>query len=87
MGLQTSAGADRAWGYLATGNYFQMLGLRPAVGRFFTPEDDGDPGIVGTTIRINGLPCTILGVAPRGFHGTEVAFYPELWVPMSLKEG
>jgi predicted permease len=106
MGLQTSAGADRAWGYLATGNYFQMLGLRPAVGRFFTPEDDqargasayavlsfeswqrrfgGDTGIAGTTIRINGLPYTILGVAPRGFHGTEVAFHPELWVAMSMQ--
>jgi predicted permease len=106
MGLQTGAGADRAWGYLATGNYFQMLGLRPAVGRFFTPEDDrargasayavlsfeswqrrfsGNPGIAGTTIPINGLPYTILGVAPRGFHGTEIAFHPELWVPMSMQ--
>jgi predicted permease len=104
MGLQTGAGADRAWGYLATGNYFQVLDLHPAVGRFFTPEEDaargaspyavlsfetwqrrfaGDPNIAGTTIRINGLPYTILGVAPRGFHGTEVAFRPELWVPMS----
>ena len=106
MGLQTGAGADRAWGYLATGNYFQILDLRPAVGRFFTPEEDtargaspyavlsfeawqrrfaGSPDIVGTTIRINGLPYTILGVAPRGFHGTEVAFRPELWVPMAMQ--
>ena len=98
MGLQTGAGADRAWGYLATGNYFQMLGLRPAVGRFFTPEDDtargaspyavlsfeawqrrfgGNPDVAGATIRINGLPYTVLGVAPRDFHGTEVAFRPE----------
>jgi len=106
MGLQTGAGADRAWGYLATGNYFQVLGLRPAAGRFFTPEDDsargaspfvvlsfdtwqrrfgGNPDIAGTTLRINGLPYSILGVAPRGFHGTEVAFRPELWVPMSMQ--
>jgi predicted permease len=106
MGLQTGAGAQRAWGYLATGNYFQMLGLRPAVGRFFTPEDDtargaspyavlsfeawqlrfgGNPDVAGATIRINGLPYTILGVAPRDFHGTEVAFRPELWVPMSMQ--
>ena len=106
MGLQTGAGADRAWGYLATGNYFQMLGLRPAVGRFFTPGDDtargaspyavlsfeawqqrfgGNPDVAGATIRINGLPYTIVGVAPRDFHGTEVAFRPELWVPMSMQ--
>jgi predicted permease len=25
---------------LATGSYFSLLGLRPAVGRFFTPDDD-----------------------------------------------
>ena len=40
MGLQSGSGAERAWGYLVTGNYFEMLGVRPAVGRFFTPEED-----------------------------------------------
>ncbi len=106
MGLQSGSGAERAWGYLVTGNYFEMLGVRPAVGRFFTPEEDtargaspfavlsfdawqrrfgGASGITGTTIRVNGLPYTILGVAPRGFHGTEVAFRPEVWVPMSMQ--
>ena len=25
------------WGYLATGNYFEGLGITPAAGRFFTP--------------------------------------------------
>ena len=105
MGLQSGSSAERAWGYLVTGNYFEMLGVRPAVGRFFTPEEDtargaspfvvlsfdawqrrfGGADIAGTTIRINGLPYTILGVAPRGFHGTEVAFRPEVWVPMSMQ--
>lgn len=106
MGLQTGAGADRAWGYLVTGNYFEVLDLRPVVGRFFTPNEDtargaspytvlsfetwqrrfgGRPDIAGTTIRINDLPYTILGVAPQGFRGTEVAFRPELWVPMSMQ--
>ena len=105
MGLQSGSSAERAWGYLVAGNYFEMLGVRPAVGRFFTPEEDtargaspfvvlsfdawqrrfGGADIAGTTIRINGLPYTILGVAPRGFHGTEVAFRPEVWVPMSMQ--
>ena len=43
-----NVGLDRApeilWGYLATGNYFQALGISPAAGRFFTPEEDTRPG-------------------------------------------
>jgi predicted permease len=33
----------------ATGNYFEVLGIRPAVGRFFTPEDDRHPNSSETT--------------------------------------
>jgi predicted permease len=29
---------------LVTGNYFQTLGVKPAIGRTFTPEDDESPG-------------------------------------------
>ena len=28
------------WGYLVTGNYFEALGVTPAAGRFFTPQED-----------------------------------------------
>jgi macrolide transport system ATP-binding/permease protein len=31
---------ERVWGYLATGNYFEVLGVKPALGRFFNPADD-----------------------------------------------
>jgi macrolide transport system ATP-binding/permease protein len=36
--------AERAWGALVSGNYFDVLGLRPAVGRLFTADDDKTPG-------------------------------------------
>src|SRR5271168_54324 len=37
--------ADRAWIYMVTGNYFDVLGVRPLVGRFFTKdEQDAKPG-------------------------------------------
>jgi predicted permease len=32
--------SQRLWGYLITGNYFDTLGVRPALGRLFTPGDD-----------------------------------------------
>src|SRR6185437_1241004 len=40
MSIQTEATADRVFGYLVTGNYWQGLGIQPALGRFFTPQED-----------------------------------------------
>jgi predicted permease len=44
MNLAGSERAVRVWGYLATGNYFDLLGVKPLLGRFFRPEDDQRPG-------------------------------------------
>lgn len=106
MELETDRGAERIWGYLATGNYFDVLGLKPALGHFFNQNDDlhpgaspyavlsygawqarfgGDPAIVGKTVRINRLAYTVFGVAPPGFHGTELFYWPEVWVPMMME--
>src|SRR5271154_1841653 len=35
---------DRASGELVSGNYFEVLGVQPAVGRVFTQDDDRVPG-------------------------------------------
>lgn len=32
---------NRIWGYLVSGNYFELLGVAPSGGRFLTPDDDG----------------------------------------------
>src|SRR5207302_860528 len=45
----------------------------------------GDPAIVGKTIPINRLPYTVFGVAPPDFHGTELFYWPEVWVPMMME--
>src|SRR5689334_25012526 len=37
MSLAADSAAQRVWGYLVTGNYFEMLGIHPAYGRFFGP--------------------------------------------------
>jgi predicted permease len=44
IGLGSEGRADRLWGYLASGNYFSMLGITPHLGRLFTPDDDRNPG-------------------------------------------
>lgn len=46
----------------------------------------GDPSIVGKTQVLNGLPHTIIGVAPKGFYGTFIGYSWKLWVPISMQE-
>lgn len=97
--------SQRVWGYLVSGNYFDVLGVKPVLGRAFLPEEDqtpdshpvavlgyncwqhrfaGDPAIVGKTVEINSRPFTVIGVAPKGFIGTEVAYDPEMFVPIMM---
>ena len=36
--------AQRDWGGMVSGNYFQVMGVHAAMGRLFTPQDDVTPG-------------------------------------------
>jgi predicted permease len=106
MSLDAGSNAQRVWGYLVTGNYFEMLGIHPAAGRFIGPVEDaedngspvavlsydfwkhrfqGDPGIVGRTVRINTHPYTVIGVAPEGFRGLESWYRSDIWLPLSMQ--
>ena len=103
--LTVNNSSQRVWGYLVSGNYFDVLGVKPMLGRSFLPEEDqtpdshpvtvisydcwqrrfgGDPQIVGKTIELNSRPFTVIGVAPKGFIGTEVAYDPEMFVPVMM---
>lgn len=44
IGLGQKEIAQPVWGYEVSGNYFDMLGVKPALGHFFHAEDDVDPG-------------------------------------------
>ena len=44
MSLSRAGSNERIWGYLASGNYFDVLGVRALLGRTFTPEEDRAPG-------------------------------------------
>lgn len=41
---RTPEGAERVWGELVSGNLFDLLGVRPALGRLLSPDDDRVPG-------------------------------------------
>jgi putative ABC transport system permease protein len=47
---------------------------------------DGDPEIIGKKQLLNGVPHTIIGVAPEGFYGTFVGFPIQFWFPVSMQE-
>jgi hypothetical protein len=41
---------ERMWAYLVSGNYFDVLGVSPSVGRFFTMEEDQSAGAHAVTV-------------------------------------
>ena len=47
LGLRQQGGpAERLWAVAATGNYFDALGVRPALGRLLTPRDEAERATV-----------------------------------------
>ena len=52
----------------------------------WTERLHSDPEIVGKKQMLNGVPLTIVGVAPKGFYGTFVGYPMQFWVPVSMQE-
>jgi putative ABC transport system permease protein len=92
-------------GMMVSGNFFQVLGVEPRLGRGFRLDQDqvpgrdavvvlgpdfwrhefaADPTVVGRTVRLNGMPFTIIGVAPDSFPGLLVFGHPDLYVPLAM---
>jgi putative ABC transport system permease protein len=49
---------------------------------YWVKRFNASPGAIGRSIRINGRPATIIGVAPPRFNGTRVGSLPDVYVPM-----
>jgi predicted permease len=100
------AATQRVWGELVSGNYFDVMRLRPHAGRFFDGAErhdeqnahavvvlsysfwknrfHGSPSVIGSKLRINRTPFTIVGVAPPAFHGTQTGLNFDLWLPLTM---
>jgi hypothetical protein len=44
------------------------------------------PAVIGSTIVVNAVPMTIIGVAPEGCSGTTLGSLPQIFVPISMRE-
>jgi predicted permease len=54
LGLEVNNSAQAVWGYEASGNYFNVMGIKPLLGRFITPSDD---------VKVNGSEVMVLSYA------------------------
>lgn len=52
---QQTEGADLVTGAIVTGNFFETLGVRAALGRVFSPADDETPGAHPVTVISHGI--------------------------------
>jgi predicted permease len=107
-GTEVSIGGglpERALALVVSGNYFDVLQIRPSLGRTFAADEDSVAGaravvvishelwtrrfaqstsVVGTAMIVNGKPFTIIGVAPPGFVGVDIAEPIVAWVPLAM---
>jgi putative ABC transport system permease protein len=67
LGLSLSTGGEpeRVYGQLVTGDFFTTLGIRPAAGRFFLPEEDRTPGTHPVAVIGHGLWQRRFGGSPH----------------------
>ena len=92
-------------GVRVSSHYFDIFGVKAALGRTFAPDEDqmgkdgvavishalwlsqfgADPGVIGRTVTLNGLPHTIVGVLPAG--GAFDRAFAQVWRPLAFEPG
>jgi putative ABC transport system permease protein len=81
--MVTPSDAQQVSGVLIAGDFWTLTGARPALGRFFGPQEQdtvvlawdmfesqfaADPHVVGRSVSVDGRPVTITGVLPKNFR-------------------
>ena len=54
------------------------------VSHSYWTQRGADPGLIGRTLRINGVPFTVIAVAPRDFAGASIPG-PDVWLPLGAQ--
>jgi predicted permease len=103
--LSIDGSSELVVGEIVSDNFFDVLGVRPALGRAFVADEfaapgagpvailshgfwqarfGGDPRVLGSTFRMNGIVYTVIGIAPERFGGMMPAVSVQMWVPLSM---
>jgi hypothetical protein len=53
--------------------------------RYWREKLGGETNVLNQTVKVNGQPFTVVGIAPPSFTGTTVGSEPNLFLPMSFK--
>ncbi len=53
--------------------------------RYWTQRFARNPNVLGTTLYVNGVAITIVGVAAEGFEGVEAGGSTDFWIPMQSR--
>ena len=80
-------GLSPALGRLLGPEIDQPVGGHPVVvlsHDFWQSRLNGKPDVVGDLMLVNGLPMTVVGVAPAGFRGTTLGVRPLVFVPITM---
>jgi putative ABC transport system permease protein len=83
------------------GNFFDVLGVKPAIGRLIGSHDDSAVAVViwsfwknhfnksqavlGKQMVVQARPVTIIGVAPPQFSGLTTWSKPDIWLPTVIE--
>ena len=104
-GLGYRGHADRILLAYVPSNFFTMLGLRPAAGRFISSGEgdapktgpvvvlghsywmkrfDGDPGVIGSSVTLDGQMVSVIGVVPEEFRGPYSVVELDAYAPIGM---
>jgi putative ABC transport system permease protein len=98
--VETSEAAKPLRWWRVSADLLPMLGVSPAAGRVFSAEEDrpgatpvamlasGDRSLLGSTVKIDGKPHTVIGILPPGFHlnGRPAGVYTPIAMSPNSKE-
>jgi predicted permease len=81
-------GLEPAAGRLPFGEQAEKPGAEPVMVlgyAYWKKRFNGDRGVVGKEVKLNGRSVTIIGVAPKGFHGLCSLVDMQAYVPLGVR--